>query len=254
MRGMEMAAMEAGSGVEENPALFRTTRWTVVLQAGGGDAERSASAIEELCRKYWYPIYAFLRRKGIAPPDAEDLAQAFFAFILQHESIRHADRRRGKFRTFLLATLTNFLRNEWDKRVALKRGGGQPVLSLEEMEAEERYRHEPVERLTPERLFERRWALTLLGQVLSRLQLEYRDAGREDVFAALEPALTGEVSPALYSEWQQSLGLSSGAARVAVHRLRRRFGQLLREEIAGTVSDPREVDEEIRHLFAAIAA
>ncbi len=253
MRDGETAELGRGALADDSSGVFRTTRWTVIAAAGCADPVRSAAALEELCRKYWYPIYAFVRRRGAEPFEAEDLTQSFFQFVLEREALKHADRRRGKFRTFLLTTLTNFLRNEWDRRTTMKRGGGQPVLSLDELEPEERYRLEPVDKLTPEKLFERRWALTLLEQVLTRLQLEYRDTGREEVFGVLEPALTGEVSQELYATAQCVLGISSGAARVAVHRLRRRFGELLRAEIAQTVSGPFEVEEEIRHLFAAIA-
>ncbi len=232
---------------------FSTTQWTAVLGVSHTDPERAAAALEELCRKYWYPVYAFLRRQGVGPHEAEDLTQSFYAFLLEYEALKKASRERGKFRTFLLTALTNYVRNEWDKAQAQKRGGGRRVLSLDEMAAEERYRHEPVDSLTPEKLFERRWALTLIEQVLARLKEEYFERGQTDVFKTLEPGLTGEVAPKLHASWAAALNLSEGAVRVALHRLRRRFGELLRNELGHTVADPAEVDEELRHLFRAMA-
>ncbi len=233
---------------------FTTTHWSVVLTAGQSDLTGAAAALEQLCRVYWYPIYAFVRRRGADWPEAQDLTQAFFAHLFEHETLRKVDRQKGKFRTFLLAALTNFLANQWDRRRTLKRGGRCQIISLDEAAAEARYRHEPVEPRTPEKLFERRWAIALVEQVLARLKQEYAAAGKVDVFAALEPGLTEEAAPGGYAAGAARLGLSEGAARVAMHRLRRRFGELLRGEIAHTVASPAEVDEEIRQLFAAIAA
>ncbi len=232
---------------------FATTQWTAVLSVSHTDPARAAAALEELCRKYWYPAYAFLRRQGHAPHEAEDLTQGFFAFVIETEALKKASRERGKFRTFLLTALTNFLRNEWDKAQSQKRGGGRRMLSLDEMAAEEKYRHEPVDSLTPEKLFERRWALTLIEQVLERLKEEYFERGQADVFKALETGLTGEVAPRLHASWAESLNMSEGAVRVALHRLRRRFGELLRHELGQTVTDAAEIDDELRHLFRAMA-
>jgi RNA polymerase sigma-70 factor (ECF subfamily) len=231
---------------------FTTTNWSVVLAAGQDNFERATVALERLCRKYWYPVYAFIRRRGSDWHQAEDLTQAFFTHLLEKETLKKVNRQKGKFRSFLLAAATNFLTNEWDKRQTLKRGGQNQIISLDEMAAEELYSHEPDGLLTPEKLFERRWALTLVDQVLARLKEEYVAADKAKLFAKLEPGLTNEINPGLYAEWAVALDMSEGAVRVAVHRFRRRFGELLRSEIAHTVTTPAEVDEEIRHLFAAI--
>jgi RNA polymerase sigma-70 factor (ECF subfamily) len=238
---------------EAKPGLFAATHWSMVLAAGRNDLAGAAAALERLCRTYWYPIYAFIRRRGSDQHDAEDLTQAFFAFLLEKETLRKVDRGKGKFRTFLLAALTNFLANEWDKGQTLKRGGRREIVSLDETVAEGRYRREPVESLTPEKLFERRWASTVIEQVLARLKQEYAAGGKADVFAKLEPALTRELLSGACAAWAKELGMSEGAVKVALHRLRRRFGEVLRSEIAHTVSSPEEIDDEIRHLFAAIA-
>ncbi len=235
----------------ENRA-FSTTHWSVVLTARSDDPF-GAAALEQLCAKYWYPVYAFIRRRGFDFHEAQDLTQAFFADLLQRRGFNHADHERGKFRSFLLAALMNFLNNEWDKKQTLKRGGQRQIISLDDT-AEDRYQHEPAEQTTPEKLFERRWALTLMEQVLSRLRQEYIASSKAKLFEKLEPCLTVEASPGLYTECASTLGLTEGAIRVALHRLRRRFGELLRQEIAQTVASPAELESEIRHLFAAISA
>lgn len=234
-------------------AEFSATHWSLVLQAGQSDLGGAAAALERLCRTYWYPLYAFIRRRGSSPHAAEDLTQAFFEFLLENETLKQVDRQKGKFRNFLLAALNNFLANEWDKRQTLKRGGRWPLHSLDELVAGGLYLHEPVEWLTPEKLFERQWALVLLKQVFARLHQEYLASGKGALFVKLEPALTGEVTAGDLSRWAAELDMSAGAVNVALHRMRRHFGRLLRSEIAHTVSRPEEIDEEIRHLFAAIA-
>jgi RNA polymerase sigma-70 factor (ECF subfamily) len=196
----------------------------------------------------------FFRRRGFSPPDAEDLTQSFFAFLLEKEALKKVDPAKGKFRSFLLASLTNYLANEWDKRHTLKRGGQREVVSLDEAAAEGIYLSEPVESLTPEKLFERRWARALVDQVLARLKQEYALGGKATLFAWLEPSLTGELSAEALASCAVHLTMSEGAVKVALHRLRRRFGELLRSEIAHTVSSPEEIDDEIRQLFAAIAS
>lgn len=238
----------------DKAAAFSTTHWSVVLTAGQDNLEGAAVALEQLCRKYWHPIYAFIRRRGSGPHEAEDLTQGFFAHLLEMETLKKADQRKGKFRTFLLAALTKFLSNEWDKRQTLKRGGRSQIISLDEAQAEELYHLEPVEPASPEKLFDRRWAATLLDGVLARLREEYRAGGKSELLTQLEPGLTQEAAPGRYADWSRALGMSEGAVRVALHRMRRRFGELLREEIAQTVASPAEVDEEIRHLFEAISA
>jgi RNA polymerase sigma-70 factor (ECF subfamily) len=216
-----------------------------------GSAARRAMG--ELAHVYWFPLYAYLRRKGSTPPDADDLVQGFFARLLEKDALASVDRSKGKFRSFLLASLQNFLANEWDKSHALKRGGGRQILALDAMDAEARYAAEPADHLTPERVFERRWALAVLEQVLTRLRSEYatRGRGQGEVFAALEPLLTGgQAAP--YARLAEQLGMTEGAVKVAGHRLRRRYRELLREEIAQTVSDPALVDEEIRQLLTSL--
>jgi RNA polymerase sigma factor (sigma-70 family) len=232
---------------------FTTTNWSVVLELIQTDYGRAAGALESLCSRYWYPVYAFIRRRGSDPHEAKDLTQAFFAHLLENETLKKVDRQKGKFRSFLLTAATNFLTNEWDKRQSLKRGGQYQIVSLDDTEVENLYRQEPVAALTPENLYERRWAFTLLNEVLARLKEEYIAANKMELFAKLEPGLVDEANPGLYADWAVALNMSEGAVRVAVHRLRRRFGELLRSEIARTVATPAEVDEEIRHLFAAIA-
>ena len=252
--GNHSPATDLPSSGQDKAAAFATTHWSVVLTAGRDDPAGAAAALEQLCRKYWFPIYAFVRRRGSSQQEAEDLTQGFFAHLLEMETLKKADRGKGKFRTFLLAALTKFLSNEWDKRRTLKRGGRNQILSLDEMAAEELYRLEPVEPASPEKLFDRRWAATLVEGVLTRLREEYRARGKLELLAQLEPGLTQEAAPGGYAQWSGTLGLSEGAVRVALHRLRRRFGELLREEIAQTVTGPAEVDEEIRQLFQAISA
>ena len=248
LRRIESSDAASGGG-----GNFSTTLWSVVLAAGRDDHPRAAAALERLCRIYWYPIYAFIRRRGADRHNAEDLTQSFFAFLLEKEMLKKVDREKGKFRSFLLASLTNFLANEWDKRQAGKRGGQHQIISWDEMEAEELYRNEPVERLTPERLFERSWAFALLEKVLARLKQEYAAAEKAELFATLEPELTCEIQPGWLTARAAELNMSEGAVKVALHRLRRRFGELLRSEIVHTVSNPEEVDGEIRSLFAAFA-
>ena len=239
--------------MENKHGAFSTTYWSVVLTAGNDSLAGAANALEQLCRKYWYPIYAFVRRRGSDSHEAEDLTQAFFAHLLEKETLKQVDREKGKFRSFLLASLTNFLNNEWHKKRTLKRGGQNQIISLDETVAEDRYFHEPVESVTPEKLFERRWALTLLEQVLARLKQEYTTEGKAELFAKLEPCLTEKATTGLHFEWASALRMNEGAVRVALHRMRRRYGELLRHEIAHTVANSAEVEDEIHHLFAVIS-
>lgn len=236
----------------EKSGAFPTTRWSVVLGVVQTESEAAAAALEELCRIYWYPIYAFVRQRGAGPHEAEDLTQSFFAFVLEKESLRSVNQAKGRFRSFLLAVLTNFLNNEWHRRQRLKRGGGHRFLSFDELKAEERYCLEPADPLTPEDVFERGWVIVLLDRVLKRLKQEYVAEGNGDLFEKLEAGLTGEPA-GKYEQWAAALGMSKGAVKVALHRMRRRFGEALRHEIAHTVSSPAEVDEEIRYLFAAVS-
>jgi RNA polymerase sigma-70 factor (ECF subfamily) len=230
---------------------FATTRWSVVL-AAGGSAPDASEALAALCRAYWYPLYVFVRRQGHAPHDAQDLTQEFFARLLEKDWLRAVERERGRFRSFLLAAMKHFLANEWDRAHRLKRGGGQAVISLDAESAENRYALEPADHMTADRIFERRWALTLLEQVLARLRKEFVAAGRGALFDELKTALTGEKIP--YAEIAARLHSNEGAVRVAVHRLRLRYRDLVRAEIAETVASEDEIDAEVQHLFAALAA
>ena len=231
---------------------FTSTHWSVVAQAAG-DSQHAKAALEILCGKYWYPIYTFIRQRGSNHHQAEDLTQAFFAHLLVKELIGKADRNKGKFRTFLLTALTNFLANEWDKQNALKRGGGRQIISLDESVAEGRNRKEPTLALSPEQLFERHWAFALLGQALDRLKQEHIKAGKAALFTKLEPSLTGAPAADWFPQCAMELKMSENALRVALHRMRRRFGELVREEVAHTAADEADVDDEIHCLFAALS-
>ena len=232
---------------------FHTTRWSLVLQAGAVVTPASAGALETLCRAYWAPLHAYVRRRGYGPEEARDLTQSFFAMVLAKDFFGEADRTRGKFRSFLLGSLHHFLLNEWDKARRLKRGGGQIIVSLDERDAEDRYLHEPMDHLSPEKCFDRRWAETVLERVLARLRGEYEKAGHGERFERCKPWLVGGEAEGSYAEVAAQLGLEETGVRTLVHRLRRRFRELTRAEIAETVSGPAEVEEEIRALFHALA-
>jgi RNA polymerase sigma-70 factor (ECF subfamily) len=239
---------------QDGGASFRTTHWSVVLAAGRADSTTAREALERLCRAYWYPLYAYVRRRGCSPEDAEDLTQAFFARLLQKRWPDAADRGRGRFRSFLLGALKHFLANEWDKAHAQKRGGRVQVVSLDAPSGEERLRQEPEAReASPDREFDRRWALALLDTVLARLAREYAAAGKTRLFERLKVSLGADRQSLDYPVLARELALSEGAARVAVHRLRQRYRALLRDEIAQTVASPAEVEDELRQLFAALA-
>ena len=241
-------------GVEpsaKGSGLFTTTHWSVVLAAKQGDAPDARTALEKLCRTYWYPLYGSVRRRGYSPEDAQDLTQGFLASLMSTHALGTVQPAKGRFRSFLLASLNHFLANEWDKARTLKRGGGQPAISLDTAEA--RYRAEPSEDMSPDRIFERQWARTLLAQVATRLREDYEAAGKGPLFNVLQVYLSGEKGLAPYREKADQLGLSIDALKKAVERLRRRYGELLREEIAHTVSDPAEVDEEIRCLRSVVS-
>lgn len=248
---------EERSAPKENllpvPSYFATTHWSIVSAAGDLKAPSSEAALAQLCRTYWYPLYAFIRRKGHSPFDAQDLTQAFFARLLEKNYVGQADRERGRFRTFLLATLTHFLADEWDKTRRLKRGGGREVLSFDAASAEERYRMEPVDPLDAAKLYERRWVTTLFDQVLARLEQEFRDSGKGGLFAGLKSSLLADDSALSHAELGAQLGLSVDAVKQTVHRMRRRYRELFREEIAQTVAGPEEVDDELKHLFAVLS-
>jgi len=233
--------------------LFATTRWSVVLAAGEGDSPQSAAALEQLCRLYWYPLYVYVRRRGHSPEDAQDLTQEFFALFLRKEYFRLADRARGRFRTFLLHALEHFLINEWKRAQCARRGGGLTCLSLDVEGAEHRYAKESAVTLTPERAYEKQWAATLLEQVLSALKQEHAEAGNDRVFAELADLLWGKEGSVSFAEIGARLGLTEGAARGAMHRLRLRYRERLRREVAQTVADPGEVEEELRYLISVVS-
>lgn len=235
-------------------AQFTPTHWSVVLAAAGrADSTHARDALERLCRNYWLPIYAFIRRQGHHPHDAQDLTQEFFARLLERNYLAGVDREKGRFRSFLLASVKHFLANEWDKSKAQKRGGGRLPISIDAAMAESSCRLEPVDMVTAEKIFERRWALALLEQVLRRLREEYTRDGKEKQFEQLKGTLTEASRSLPYAEIAVRLATSEGAVKVAVHRLRQRYRELLRAEIADTVADAREIDDEIRNLFAALA-
>lgn len=233
-------------------AHFATTRWSLVLAAGADGSSAAHEALGALCETYWYPLYAFLRSRGRSVEDAQDLTQAFFARVLEKRVLLQADPARGRFRSFLLTSLKNFAANERDRDIAKKRGGGVPVVSLEFESAEGRFQMEPASNETPEKMFDRRWALTLLDRVFSRLQAEMVRSGREAQFDRLKAYLTGDQPQLSYAQTAGDLGMSEGAVKVAVHRLRRHFRDLLRDEIAQTVSSAGDIDDELRHLWSAV--
>jgi RNA polymerase sigma factor (sigma-70 family) len=234
---------------------FATTRWSVVVAAGREAADGGAgdprAALETLCRTYWYPLYAYARRKGHVAEEAADLVQGFFASLLERRVVARADRERGRFRTFLLASLDHFMANQWREASAQKRGGGAVIVSLDFDDGERRYGFEPSHRLTPERVYERRWALTLIDTAMARLRAEYEARGRGELFDALSGLISGERDEA-YAEAGRRLGMTEGAVKVAVHRLRKRCRELLREEVAQTVAGQGDVDDELKHLLDAV--
>jgi RNA polymerase sigma factor (sigma-70 family) len=234
-------------------AAFIPTRWSVVMTAGRTDTTAAQGALAHLCQFYWYPLYAYVRRRGHSAEDAQDLTQEFFARFLQRGWVSRADQARGRFRSFLLSALNHFLSDEWDKARAKKRGAGVPALPLPFDTAETRYGREPADPDTPERLFERRWALTILDKVLQRLRTQYEEANKAETFAALYPALVGDREALPYADLAGRMGLSESAVKSAVHRLRQVYRQLLRDEIAQTVGGAEEVDDELRHLFAVLS-
>jgi RNA polymerase sigma-70 factor (ECF subfamily) len=232
---------------------FTTTRWSIVLAAAHDSRPQAREALATLCGAYWFPLYYYVRRRGYRADEAQDLTQAFFATLLEKEYLDMADPGRGRFRSFLLASLSHFLANEWDRARARKRGGGK-VISMDVADAESRYSLEPADDLTAERLFERQWAMTLLDQVLAELREELARDGKQPLFDRLKGFLGGEAPGASYGQVAAELGMTEGAVKTAVHRLRRHYRRLLRARIAQTVASAEEIDDEIRHLFAALGA
>ena len=237
---------------KERPGWFATTRWSLVLNASGTDSGESGRALSSLCQAYWLPLYTYIRRRGHSAHDAQDLTQEFFSFLLARNHFAKADPDRGRFRSFLLGTLKKFLSDQHDKANAQKRGGGQAPLSLDFDSAERGLIFDTPNPSDPERDFDRGWALTLLEQTMNRLRSEHQSAGKEKLFLEIEPAITGEKRERPYAEIGAALDLSEGSIKMAILRARRRYGELLREEIAQTVSSPADIDEEIRGLFSSL--
>jgi RNA polymerase sigma-70 factor (ECF subfamily) len=248
--GMTPPASRSSTGTAHT-RVFQNTLWGRVLLAGRTDSLQSHQAANELCGLYWYPIYAFLRRFGYEGQQAKDLTQGFFEYVLEHQLLRKANPDRGRFRSFLIGILKNYIRGEHDKEQALRRGGGAEVISIDEEVAEGRYACEPASALTPEKLLDRRWALEVLEQAMERLQTEYARSDMKDTFGELQPYLTGDGERS-FADLGTRLNRTEGAARVLVHRLRVRFRQLIRAVIGDTVSDLEQVELELKHLQAAL--
>jgi RNA polymerase sigma-70 factor (ECF subfamily) len=234
--------------------IFATTRWTVVLAAGQRHTPQSDHALEELCRVYWFPLYAYVRRRGYSREDAEDLTQAFFARFLEKNYLDRLSAERGRFRAFLLASLKHFLANEWDKSQRQKRGGAAAHLSLDWQSADTQFQIAAEPESSPDKAFDREWAVALLEKVIERLRAEQTAAGRAEQFEQLKVFLAAAKGTVPHAEVAKALCIDEGAVRVAAHRLRKRYRQLLRDEIAHTLADPAQVDEEMRSLFGAFAA
>ena len=240
----------------EGAASFHTTRWTIVMRAVQNQTLGGQSALAQLCRNYWYPLYMFARRRGHSPEDAQDLTQAFFLHLLEQRALAGVDRLKGKFRSFLLASFQNHLSDQVDCARSLKRGGDKEFVHLDTEEAEERYRLEPAECLTAEKMFDARWAMTLLAEALDRLRQDYATEGKTSTFEVLKDFLdpVNSRAPPSYEEVANRLQVTTGAVKTLIHRLRKRYTALLREEVGRTVSDPAEIDEEIHALCEALIA
>ena len=237
---------------ESSGGIFATTHWSAVFTARDGDSVEALAALERLCRSYWRPVYAYIRRDGCQPADAQDLTQEFFHRFIEKQWIDRLQHTRGKFRSFLLTFLKHFLSDERDRVRAKKRGGGRTFLSIDELQAEESTLLQPSESLTADQVFERRWAQTLMERAVTRLREEYTEEGKAELFQKLKDLQPGERSAQNYVELGAALGLSEGAVKSAVHRLRLRYRDILRKEIAGTLNNAEEVDEEIRYLIQVL--
>ncbi|MGI9516177.1 MAG: RNA polymerase sigma factor [Pirellulaceae bacterium] len=234
--------------IDSRHRRFATTSWSVVVKAGEDSSPEQHQALEALCKSYWYPLYAFLRKRH-SRAEAEDITQSFFADLLEHRRLEVVDRERGRFRSFLLTALSNFRSNWVRHRNTQKRGGGRSIISIDFEGADRRFAVEPVDQITPERLFERSWAMTLLERAMSQLEHDYETSGKQEVFEELRVYLNDQ-SEVPYSKVAARLGMTTDAVRVAVHRLRKRCGDLVRQEIAQTVADPDQVDDELNDLFS----
>ncbi len=247
----QRAHHDADSGETRRP-IFATTHWSVVLAARDAETTRARQALSSLCQSYWYPLYAYVRRRGANPHDAEDLTQDFFSRLLQNKTLSHLTREGGRFRSFLLKTMNRFLTDQWRRSQAQKRGPGQ-VISIDAGSAESRYAIEPVDTHTPDTLYDRAWALVLLDSVFHRLRNEYASAGKMVLFDQIKFSLTGQRSAIPYAELAGRLNQPENTLKTHVHRLRRRYRELLREEVAQIVPSPADIEEELRSLFRALA-
>lgn len=248
---MTSDADNSSSHSNSGKRVFATTSWSMVLEAADAEASGVADALSELCQRYWFPLYAFVRRRGFDRSQAEDLTQSFFADLLEKNRLQHVEPSRGSFRSFLLTSLSNFIANQWRAESAQKRGGGQTILSIDYERADNQYAEQPADDLSPEKVFERNWALSILEQTLEAVGTQYEESGKRELFADLQGFLTGDDNVA-YAELSKKTGMREGALKVAVHRLRQRYGQQLRLQIAKTVQDPADVDQELRSLFQAL--
>ncbi len=241
------------SGTNPDYHGFQSTLWSVVIAAGDAPSDEASSALEKLCEIYWPPLYSFAFSRTRDPHEAEDLTQAFFEQLLERNDISEVDRERGRFRAFLLASMKNFMAKQWDRKKALKRGGGKVTLSLEQLSEAGRLELESAASISPDDQFERQWALTLVNSVFSRLRSEFCDAGNAARYEVLSGFILGEVEESAYAETAESLGLTASAVRSAVLRIRRRFRVMFHETVSQTVATPEEVETEMRHLLAAIS-
>jgi len=244
---------QSGGTADAGVRVFPTTHWSVVLRAGQPESGIAQAALEELCRGYWYPIYSFLRRRGCSPEDAQDLTQEFFSRLLANRGLASVDPAKGRFRSFLLVSLKNLMANEWNRAQAQKGGGGATLFSLDEKTAEERYRLEPPDNATPETIFERRWAETLLERVLLRVRAEWNERDKQRRFDALKTFLTDRRGETSVAEAAAQLGTTVPALRSVIHKLREIYRRVFLEEIAQTVDGPDEVEDEVRHLLAMLS-
>jgi RNA polymerase sigma-70 factor (ECF subfamily) len=248
-----MACDPFGSEGRGGPgAVFATTLWSEVLKAGDSRVDDHSSALDALCRVYWYPLYAFIRRLGRSPHDAQDLTQSFFAYLLEKRLLTRADPEAGRFRSFLLGSLKNFMANEWRRQSAMKRGAGQTI-SIDAQDAEERYAVEPIDVRNPQSIYEQAWAVTVLDQAMAQLEAEYNRAGKQTLFEKLASSLQGDRPDSTYTEIGHELAMSEGAVKVAVHRLRKRYREFVRASVANTVADPLEVDAELGLLMDVLS-
>ena len=247
-----MSPRDNKAAAEPPPQWFATTHWSVVLAAGQSDSPQAASALEKLCRVYWLPIYSYVRQRGKPPHDALDLTQGFFALLLERNDFATANPDRGRFRSFLLTALNHFLANQHDRVMAAKRGGGNIPISLDDDTVEQRYQLEPVTDLSPDKIYERRWALAVMEQAINALSAEFADSDKSRHFELLKQFLTEEAAPGEYGPIGRELGLTEGAVAVNVHRLRQRYRELVRLEVAQTVASPLEIEDEMRHLLSLL--